>query len=170
MITTYVSVIEQVYDEFIEFIWNNLPEKLESYEVNCDDDLSLPMFQEKLRGDYDIKHLHLYPGMIIKPGTIEINPEGETRPTTKDLLVFDFSLWLIVKGGDDIENLQRQCERYVWAVKEITDDPDCLPTQTSLVGSIRRVYGIDWHAIVKKQQANIAAGFVDIELKIQINR
>ena len=168
---SYVSIIEQVFDEFEAFIWANLPTVIALYNA-AQTDLTLVMPKEKYRGDYQIDQLKLYPGLLIKPSTIQKNPSGVDRPLVKDVLIFDLSLWIVV-AGSSVEQMQKLCERYAWALNEIIDSEKYQPAQnqTAILNSIRAVTGFDWHALAQNGNGQLlSAGFVDCEILIQHER
>jgi hypothetical protein len=165
----YASFIEQCYDELIEFVWAELPDMLEEYEATSKDNIRLPMLASKFIGDYDIGQLNLWPALILKPGQVLINPDNEVRALSKDLLIYNVSFWICVKGAD-VDVLQRQVDRYCWALKRIIDNPAIKPTQTTLSNAIRKVVAIDFHETVKVTQMMLFAGFVDVQIKTYSNR
>jgi hypothetical protein len=79
------------------------------------------------------------------------------------------SFWVAVKGAD-LDVLQRMVSRYCWAIKEILDDPDSIPTQVTLMDAIRRVERIEYHEAIKIQQMTLYGGFVDCTIKTQVLR
>jgi hypothetical protein len=174
---SYSSVPEQVYDEFEAFIASHLPKVLSDYQL-AQKDLPLPMFRQTLRGDYQLTDIkpEMFPTLIVKPGPVPINPSGEQRAVNKDLLNFAISLWGCSSANvnslkiTQLENLQRTCERYAWAFKEIIDGTKYIPTQVTLLNSIRRVTNIDWSAVEQGNNCKLQACFIDIELKLYINR
>jgi len=167
--TTYVSVPEQICDHVIDFVWTNLPEKLSDYEASTADQIHLKMFEQKLIGDYDLSEARLYPCLILKPISVAINPDEDEMTMGKDVIVFEMSFWIALRGAD-LDVLQRQAHRYAWAIKEIIDDPDCTPTQTTLTNAIRRVERIEYHEAIKIQQMTLMGAFVDVTIKTQVLR
>jgi hypothetical protein len=174
---SYSSIVEQVFDEFQEYLILKLPKVLSDYHTE-QPDLDLPMFRQIIRGDYQISQLksNMFPAILVRPGTILINPQNEQRAVNRDLIIFNFSLWLVTSGNvstakfEAIENLQRVNERYAWAVKEIIDSPSYIPTQDSLINSRRSVTAMDWSAVETGNDCAYSSAYVDVELRTEINR
>ena len=165
---TYVSKIEEIYDTLQTFITSNIETVLTAYYA-VDDTVLLPNFQRIDRGDFQVTDLKIFPGIIVKPGQVQINPSGYDKPLQKDFFLVTLSLWLVYKGTS-IALLQRQGERYAWAVKEIIDSSTYTPTAAILQNAIRRVIAIDWGMVEHTNTGKIAAAFVDVELEVLIQR
>jgi hypothetical protein len=173
----YNSVIEQVFDELKAFISAYLPQVLDQYE-QVQPDIKLPFPRQFIRGDYQIADIRpgMFPTIIVKPGLVSINADSSMRTTSKDLVNIELSYWIVnalnssTARFEAIENLQRMNERYAWALKEVIDSPAYIPTQTSLIGAIRSVTQVDWSIVEQGNNVSIGAVFVDINLKLQLNR
>jgi hypothetical protein len=165
---TYASKIEETYDLFQAFIWDNLSGLLTTYQL-LDDTIPLPMFAGIKRGDYQINDMHQFPCIIVKPGSIVKNPPGMSRPLTKDLMILKLSFWMVSRGQSP-DLLQKVGERYAWAVNEIIDSPSFIPDAHDLKNALRKVTGFDWHMIQQTPNGNISASFVDCELTIYTQR
>lgn len=166
---TYVSFIEKLRDEIVDFVWSNLPGVLQDYETLSEDDIKLPMFKEKLVGDYLIDNITMFPGLILKPGSINLNPDNEQRPFSKDLVIFEGSFWASMKGSN-VGTMQKQMDRYAWAIKTILDSQLFTPTQPTLVDAIRNATMIDYHEGMKVELFTISTVFVDFRIKTYADR
>jgi|GEM_PF-4297480 hypothetical protein len=166
------SLVEQCYDEIIDFVTGaNLTAKLADYASRSTDGLPLSKPAVVLLGDYDLKDIRpdQFPVVIVKPGTVTVNPEGEIRPLGENLYVFEISFWLGIRG-ENIQNMQLQLFRYDNAFQDIVDDPRTVPTQKTLTNSIRQVVAFAYHTTLRMETYMAAATFIDIKIKTQFPR
>lgn len=166
------SLIEQCYDEIIDFVTGaNLATKIADYNSRITDALKLMAPAKVFLGDYDLKDIRpdQFPAVIVKPGTVTVNPEGEQRPLGENLYIFEISFWYAIRG-ENIQNMQLQLFRYDNAFQDIVDDPRTVPTQKTLTNSIRQVIAFAYHTTLRMETYMAAATFIDIKVKTQFPR
>lgn len=171
------SLVEQCYDEIIDFVTGaNLTAKCTDYTSRSTDGIVLRPPIAVLVGDYELSQLRAdqFPGVIVKPGTVTVNPENEVFPLGVNLYIFEISIWMAIKGdiqgGKEI--LQTQCFRYNNAFQDIIDDPRIVPDSNhpAIINAIRRVVAFDYHRTIQAQQYLMMATFIDFKVKAQFRR